>query len=112
MDAWLDALKEGGRLMLPLTTDAAFRVGPPTAPQGAVFRIERRGGDYLAKVISGAAYIPGEGMRDPASEAALAAGFANGRFRELARLYRGETAAALPEDQCWARASGWALAYR
>ena len=98
--------------MLPLTTDAAFRTGPPTAPQGAVFRIERRGEDYLAKVISGAAYIPGESMRDPASEAALAAGFANGRFREVTRLYRGEAAAALPEDQCWVRASGWALAYR
>jgi protein-L-isoaspartate(D-aspartate) O-methyltransferase len=112
MDAWLDALKEGGRLMLPLTTNAAFSGGPPTGVQGAVFRIERCGADYLAKVISGAAYIPGEGMRDPVSEAALAAGFANGRVREVTRLYRDDAAAGLPGDRCWARAPGWALAYR
>jgi hypothetical protein len=54
-----------------------------------MFRVEEHGGDYSAKAISGAAYIPGEGMRDPASEAALSAGFANGRFREVTRLYRG-----------------------
>jgi protein-L-isoaspartate(D-aspartate) O-methyltransferase len=112
MDAWLDALKDGGRLMLPLTTNAAFGSAPPAGLQGAFFRIERRGEDFLAKVISGAAYIPGEGMRDAASEAALAAGFANGRLREVTRLYRDDAAAALPTDQCWARASGWALAYR
>jgi protein-L-isoaspartate(D-aspartate) O-methyltransferase len=111
MDVWLDALKDGGRLILPLTTDAAFGAAPPTGPQGAVFRIERRGDEFLARLVSGAAFIPGEGMRDPASETALAAGFANGRFREVTRLYRGD-AATLPNDQCWARAPGWALAYR
>ena len=112
MDAWLDALKDGGRLMLPLTTNAAFGARPPTGLTGAVFRIERCGEDDLAKLVSGAAYIPGEGMRDPASEAALAAGFANGRYGEVTRLYRADAAARLPDEQCWARASGWALAYR
>lgn len=77
-----------------------------------MFRVEEHGGDYSAKAISGAAYIPGEGMRDPASEAALSAGFANGRFREVTRLYRGAEAASLPDDQCWMCTPGWALTYR
>ena len=39
-DAWLDWLKEGGRLILPLTAD-----GFPNRDvrRGVVFRIERRG---------------------------------------------------------------------
>lgn len=104
VDAWLDALREGGRLVLPLTTDASF--GLPKG--GAMFRIERRGKDFFVRLISGAAFIPGEGMRDPASEAALAASFAGGGVEKVTRLYRtGE----LPDERCWLRAPGWALAY-
>jgi protein-L-isoaspartate(D-aspartate) O-methyltransferase len=60
-EAWLDRLVEGGRLILPLTA-AAFQAGDLT--QGAVFRIERRDHDFLARRISGVAIFPCEGMRD------------------------------------------------
>jgi len=109
VDAWLDALKEGGRLVIPLTTNAAFGSGPPRGPQGAMFRIERRGDEFRVSVVSGAAFIPGEGLRDPVSEAALAAGFARGGVESVTRLYRTDD---LPEEQCWIRAPGWSLAYR
>jgi protein-L-isoaspartate(D-aspartate) O-methyltransferase len=109
VDAWLDALKEGGRLVIPLTTNAAFGAGPPRGPQGAMFRIERRGDEFHVSVVSGAAFIPGEGLRDPASEAVLAAGFARGGVESVTRLYRTDD---VPEEQCWVRAPGWSLAYR
>lgn len=112
IDAWLEKLKEGGRLVMALTTDDAFSNAPPRGPVGAVFCFTRRGDRFSARFITGAAYIPGEGMRDPASEKALAAGFAAGRFGEVKMLYRGAAAAALAPDQVWARAPGWALAYR
>ena len=41
-DAWLDRLKEGGRLILPLTADAFPNLD---VRRGAVFRIERHGPD-------------------------------------------------------------------
>ena len=44
-DAWLDGLAEGGRLILPLTSDKGFLVNDPPVPlerRGAFFRIERR----------------------------------------------------------------------
>ena len=48
-DAWLDRLKEGGRLVLPLTTARNFTTPPAfTTLSGAVFAITRRGGDYDA----------------------------------------------------------------
>jgi len=115
-DRWLDGLREGGRLILPLTTDHGFIAGSSVSPaqlgfdrRGAVFLIERRGGDYLAKWLSPVAIYPCEGMRDPTSEAALAAAFAKGGWRDVTRLYRGDD---VPEENYWVRAPGWSLAYR
>ena len=105
-EAWLDQLAEGGRLILPLTT-ARFPDGD--AQQGAVFRIERRGDDFLARRVSGVAIFPCEGMRDAESEAALASAFKTGRVSEVTRLYRRDD---VPEENCWLRGTGWSLAYR
>ena len=105
-DAWLEALKERGRLILPLTAD-----GFPhrDVRHGVVFRIERRGSEFFARRISGVAIFPCEGCRDEAGERALAAAFDKGGAERVTRLYRRDD---LPEDQCWLRAPGWCLAYR
>jgi len=114
-DRWLDGLREGGRLVLPLTTNQGFTASNLANSvisidrRGAVFLIERRGGDYLAKWLSPVAIFPCEGMRDPASEAALAAAFEKGGWRDVTRLCRGDD---LPEENCWLRAPGWSLTYR
>ena len=104
-DAWLEQLKEGGRLILPLTAD-----GFPNRDvrHGAVFRIERRGSEFFARRISGVAIFPCEGGRDEAGERALTAAFDKGGAERVTRLYRRDD---LPEDQCWLRAPGWCLAY-
>jgi protein-L-isoaspartate(D-aspartate) O-methyltransferase len=109
---WLDNLQEGGRLMLPLTTDKGFlgRGFPPNAIErhGAVFRIERRGPDFLAQWITPVAIIPCESCRDSESEAALAAAFNKGGWEKVTHLYRHND---LPEDRVWLRAPGWCLAH-
>jgi protein-L-isoaspartate(D-aspartate) O-methyltransferase len=105
-EAWLDRLSNGGRLILPLTT-GQFPAGD--IRQGAVFRIVRREGDFLACRISSVAIFPCEGMRDAESEAALAAAFENGRARDVTRLYRRDD---LPDEDYWVRGIGWCLAYR
>jgi protein-L-isoaspartate(D-aspartate) O-methyltransferase len=110
-DAWLDGLKEGGRLVLPLTASQGFRNADPSLPierRGAVFRIERQSGDYLARWLSPVAIIPCEGARNPDSEAALEAALQKGGWERVTRLYRKED---VPEDRCWLRTPGWALAY-
>ncbi len=110
-DAWLDGLAEGGRLVVPLTTDQGFtrrNRGVPIDRAGGVFRIERQGSSFLATWVSPVAIIPCEGARDAASEAALAAAFQNGGWEKVTRLYRGED---VPEARCWLRAPGWCLAY-
>jgi protein-L-isoaspartate(D-aspartate) O-methyltransferase len=110
-DSWLDGLKEGGRLILPLTTDEGFLANDPgnIRRRGAVIRIERRDPDFIARRISGVAIFPCAGARDPQSEKALAAALEAGGWDKVTRLYRRDD---LPPEQCWLRAPGWCLAYR
>jgi protein-L-isoaspartate(D-aspartate) O-methyltransferase len=108
-DVWLDGLSEGGRLILSLTTNRGFTHNHPPVPierRGAVFRIERRSSEFLARWISAVAIFPCEGARDPLSEAALAEAFEKGGWQEVTRLWRGGD---VPEDRCWLRAPGWCL---
>lgn len=107
---WLDRLADGGRLILPMTSDRGFGANTPErmASAGAVFRIERRGTDYYATWISPVAIFPCAGSRDEVSERALAEAFAKGGWLKVTRLYRGEE---IPEERCWVSGPGWCLAY-
>jgi len=107
---WLDHLADGGRLILPMTSDHGFTATSPErmASAGAVFRIERRGKDYFASWISPVAIFPCAGSRDEGSERALTDAFARRGWQEVTRLYRDQE---IPEERCWLRGSGWCLAY-
>ncbi|HLZ82746.1 MAG TPA: hypothetical protein VKQ54_04210 [Caulobacteraceae bacterium] len=106
-EAWLDGLKEGGRLILPLTTNANFTL-EPGRPTGAVFRITRRGDTFGADVVGPIWVFPCEGARDEVSERALAAAFEKGGFERVKQLRRTDD---VSDDDCWVRAPGWALTY-
>jgi protein-L-isoaspartate(D-aspartate) O-methyltransferase len=109
-ESWLDRLADGGRLILPMTSDQGFGAISlaAMASAGAVFRIERRGDDYLASWISAVAIFPCAGGRDEVSERALAEAFAKEGWQNVTRLYRHQD---VPEERCWLRGAGWALAY-
>lgn len=109
-ESWLDHLADGGRLILPMTSDHGFGAASleRMASAGAVFRIERRGSDYFASWISPVAIFPFAGSRDEVSERALAEAFAKGGWQQVTRLYRDQE---IPEERCWLRGSGWCLAY-
>lgn len=107
-DPWLDGLKDGGRLILPLTTSANFATRDFSRPSGAVFRITRRGETLLADFIGPILVFPCEGMRDEASDRALAAAFKKGGYEKVKRLRRTDD---LSDEDCWVRAPGWSLTY-
>ncbi len=108
-DIWLDRLKDGGRLVLPLTTDDGFAMlGRGSRPRGAVFLITREGSEFSARSVSGVAIYPCAGVRDAKSEKALAIAFANGDLRRVSRFYR---TSEIPDEQCWLKGDGWCLAY-
>jgi protein-L-isoaspartate(D-aspartate) O-methyltransferase len=107
VDLWLDGLKEGGRLILPLTTNANFSM-TVSRPTGAVFKITRRGEAFDAAFVGPIGVFPCEGARDEVSERALAAAFEKGGFEKVKRLLRTDD---VPDADCWVKAPGWSLLY-
>jgi protein-L-isoaspartate(D-aspartate) O-methyltransferase len=109
-ESWLDRLADGGRLILPMTSDQGFAAKSPQrmASAGAVFRIERRAEDFFAAWISAVAIFPCAGSRDQVSERALAKAFAKKGWQRVTRLYRHQKIAA---KRCWVQGPGWCLAY-
>ena len=106
---WLDSLADGGRLILPMTSDQGFGAKSleQVARAGAVFRIKRRGHDYFAHWISPVAIFPCAGSRDEMSERALAEAFARGGWQKVTRLYRDQE---IPDVRCWLRGLRWCFA--
>jgi protein-L-isoaspartate(D-aspartate) O-methyltransferase len=110
-DVWLDGLSEGGRLIVPLTTNDGFISADPDAPlerRGAMFLFERHTSEVHAKWLSPAGFIPCQSARDARSEAALTEAFKKGGWEHVTRLYRDDT---VPEERCWLRTPEWSLAY-
>jgi protein-L-isoaspartate(D-aspartate) O-methyltransferase len=108
-EVWLDGLKDAGRLILPMTTDAGFgQAWQGLERRGAVFLIERNGPGFAARWISPVAIFPCEGARDKNSEVALAQAFEKGGWDRVTRLYRTDDIA---DDRSWVKGTGWCLAY-
>jgi protein-L-isoaspartate(D-aspartate) O-methyltransferase len=106
-ESWLNAMKDGGRMILPLTVGYTSETGH-SATKGAIFVIERRGDDYHAQWKSDTGIYPCIGARDERSEQALKDAFQNGGWEKVTRLYRGED---IEQERCWVRGQNWALAY-
>lgn len=108
-DAWLDGLKDGGRLILPLTVSRT--AGPDGAMSmanvGGVLRIVRRGDNYAAAWISPVMIFPCAGNRDEAAGRVLAEAMGKPETGEVTRLRRD---AHVPDGDCLAHGEGWCLA--
>ncbi len=110
VDHWLDSLKDGGRLILPLTTTATTTLFPGASqPSGCVVLITRHGDRFDARCVSAVAVYPCRGFMHDESDRALAEAFRNGGYKEVKRLRRTSDA---PEVDCWVQGKGWALTYR
>jgi protein-L-isoaspartate(D-aspartate) O-methyltransferase len=107
LDLWLDALKDGGRLVLPLTVGFTLPSGQPMT-HGHVFLIERQGDAFAAAWKSQTAIYPCFGAQDAASEESLKAALRRGGHDKVRALRR---TADVPADTCWASGPGWALTF-
>ena len=97
---WLDALAEGGRLLVPLTNAewwGCFVV---------ITRLGRNPDRYRARFAGRVGVIPCVGGRDPTAEERLRAALARGDFTAIRSLRR---APEEPDETCWLAGEGWWL---
>lgn len=100
LDAWLDALGSGGRLLFPLT---------PSAGLGGMLLVTRSSDAlFEARFVQPAMFIACEGARDGEEGERLGKAFAQGNWRALKSLRR----STLPDDSCWYAGEGWWLSTR
>ena len=93
---WLDALRDGGRLLFPLTGDRG---------SGGMLKVERRGPGFAARFLLECGFIPCAGARDPVTAGRLRAVFEAGgrdRVRSLTRVPP-------PGASVWFAGNGWYL---
>ncbi|MBI2738686.1 MAG: protein-L-isoaspartate(D-aspartate) O-methyltransferase [Rhodospirillales bacterium] len=101
---WLDALADGGRLLLPLTAGNFARRG------GFMLRVERHG-DHLDAVSAGwVGFYPCAGARSADDEAALAAALEDPAGQRAVRSLRRDIHDR--DETCWLHRDGWCLSKR
>jgi protein-L-isoaspartate(D-aspartate) O-methyltransferase len=94
---WLDALRHGGRLVLPLT---------PTERAGFMLLVTRRNRNaFSARAISPAVFIACAGARDDAESRALAETLDSRSPDQIRSLRRGDSS----DDSAWYVGRGWWL---
>jgi protein-L-isoaspartate(D-aspartate) O-methyltransferase len=102
LPSWLDALRIGGRLLVPMTT---FRAGP-----GAMLLVKRRTENGLAACfLCRAGFIDFQGARDPAISRQLAAALARDRGAPVRSLRRDTHR---KDKTCWLHGTVWCLSRR
>jgi protein-L-isoaspartate(D-aspartate) O-methyltransferase len=99
---WLDALADGGRLLLPLTADG--RRG------GFMLRLDRHGDALSARSAGWVAFYPCAGARSEEDEAALTQALADPTGQQALRSLRRDRHD--KEDSCWLHGNGWCLSKR
>ena len=95
--AWLDSLRDGGRLLLPLV---------PGDSQGAVLLVARHGSSLEACFVAPARFVPCIGATDADAAGRLRVAFARGDASSVRSL---RVSPAAPDDSCWFAGNSWWL---
>ncbi len=98
--AWPQALRDGGRLILPLT---------PGDDRGGMLLVKRTGERFAARFISPAWFIPAVGLQPDDAVDRLRAAFAGGDWHKVRSLWLDPE---VPDDSCWLSGAGWWLSTR
>jgi protein-L-isoaspartate(D-aspartate) O-methyltransferase len=80
---WLDRLRDGGRLVVPLTMAMT-----PTLGIGVMTKIVRRGGKFSAEVVTSLAIYSGASMRDAQLEPVVKAAMSRGALAKMKSIRR------------------------
>jgi protein-L-isoaspartate(D-aspartate) O-methyltransferase len=119
MRSWLDALKPGGRLLLPMTTAASLAEGELSTAKiaisagggpGAMLLVARRADDrFSARFVCRAGFIHFQGARDEEADRRLAGALAHDWGGSVQSLRRDSHS---HDETCWLHGDDWCLSRR
>jgi protein-L-isoaspartate(D-aspartate) O-methyltransferase len=89
---WLDRLREGGRLLVPITVPMGPNLG-----KGVMLKITRQPGGYAAKFVSFVGIYSATSARDPQREPALGKALATAALMKVKSVRRERHT---PDDSC------------
>jgi len=98
---WLDRLREGGRLLLPITVPMAPNLG-----KGVMLKIIRQANGYAAQVVTFVAIYSATSARDPQREALLCKALATGALMKIKSVRRDQHTS---DDTCALHGDGVCL---
>ena len=114
--SWLDALKPGGRLLIPMTTAGILADGELSTARialsagggpGAMLMVVRRAAnEFGARFLCRTGFVHFQGARDQAADHRLAAALVTdwgGSVKSLRRDHH------LKDETCWLHGDGWCL---
>ncbi len=97
---WLNALRCGGRLLLPLE---------PGGESGEMLLLTRQSEQiYSARFLCGVQFVACIGAQDPDAAKALESAFKRGNWGAVRSLHRNDE----PDETCWCAGRGWWLSTR
>lgn len=99
---WLDALADGGRMLLPMTGS--------TRRSGFMLRLDRHGDRFPARSAGWVAFYPCAGARSPEDEAAIDQAVADPAGQAAVLSLRRDRHPA--DESCWLHRDGWCLSKR
>jgi protein-L-isoaspartate(D-aspartate) O-methyltransferase len=100
---WLDALRIGGRMVLPVTATAPSMGG---IGKGPLLLLTKRDGDFEAKMVTVVAIYSASNIRDAAVNERIGKALMRGQYPRLRRLRR-DTHEESPD--CWLHETGFCL---
>jgi protein-L-isoaspartate(D-aspartate) O-methyltransferase len=92
LSLWLDRLREGGRLLVPITLPMAPNLG-----KGIMLRITRQGNSYAAQYLTFVAIYSATNARDSQLEPALGKAMSTGAFMKIKSVRRDQHS---PDETC------------
>lgn len=98
---WLDRLRQGGRLLLPITVSMAPNLG-----KGVMLKIMRQPNGYAAQLVTFVAIYSATSARDPQREAVLGKALATGALMRVKSVRRDPHR---PDDACVVHGDGVCL---
>jgi protein-L-isoaspartate(D-aspartate) O-methyltransferase len=114
--SWLAALKPGGRLLLPMTTDGKLADGELSTARialsagggpGAMLMVVRQAAnEFSARFLCRTGFVHFQGARDQAADRRLAAALVTDWGGSVRSLRRDQH---LKDETCWLHGDGWCL---